>query len=62
MDAVRFYFTDAAVEGYFREMVGNVELRQFSTKIRDIVESLNVALLGLVGQFIQQRGFAYRKV
>jgi hypothetical protein len=62
MGASRFYFADAAVEGYFREIVGKDELRQLSTKIHDVVDSLNFALLGLVGQFIQQRGFAYRNV
>jgi hypothetical protein len=62
MGASRFYFADAAVEGYFQEIVGKDELRQLSTKIHDVVDSLNFALLGLVGQFIQQRGFAYRNV
>jgi hypothetical protein len=62
MSATRFYFADAAVQGYFREMVGKDELRQLSIKILDVVDSLNFALLGLVGQFIQQRGFAYRNV
>jgi hypothetical protein len=62
MGASRFYFADAAVEGYFREIVGKDELRQLSRKIHDIVDSLNFAILGLVGQFIQQRGFAYRNV
>jgi len=62
MGAVRFYFADAAVEGYFREMVGKDELRVLSAKIHDVVELLNVALLGLVDQFIQQRGFPYRNM
>jgi hypothetical protein len=63
MEASRFYFADAAVEGYFREMVGlNDEVGQLSMKVRDVVDSLNFALLSLVDRFIQQRGFAYRKV
>jgi hypothetical protein len=33
-----------------------------TTKIRDVVDSLNFALLGLVDRFIQLRGFAYKKV
>jgi len=60
MSASRFYFADAAVESYFREIVGKGEVSQLSTKVRDVVDSLNFALLGLVDRFIQQRGFAYR--
>lgn len=62
MGASRFYFADAAVEGYFREIVGKGEVDQLSIKIRDVVDSLNFALLGLVDRFIQQRGFAHRNV
>jgi hypothetical protein len=62
MGASRFYFADAAVEGYFQEIVGKGEVGQLSMKIRDVVDSLNLALLGLVDRFIQQRGFAYRNV
>ena len=60
MEASRFYFADAAVEGYFREMVGKDELRALSEKIHHVIDSLNVALLGLVDRFIQQRRFPYR--
>ncbi len=62
MGASRFYFADAAVEGYLREIVGKDEFGRLSTKIHDVVVSLNLALLGLVDRFIQQRGFAYRNV
>lgn len=62
MGASRFYFADAAVEGYFREIVGKSEVGELSMKIREVVDSLNFALLGLVDRFIQQRGFAYRNV
>jgi hypothetical protein len=60
MNASRFYFADAAVEGYFRDMVGESEISNLSLKVHETVESLNFALLGIVDQFIQQRGFAYR--
>lgn len=62
MAASRFYFADAAVDGYFLEMVGEGEIKQLSAKIHDVTESLNRALLGLVDRFIQQRGFPYRNV
>ena len=62
MSASRFIFADAAVEGYFGEIVGKGEIGQLSMKVHDVVDSLNFALLGLVDQFIQQRGFAYRNV
>jgi hypothetical protein len=62
MEATRFYFADAAVDGYFLELVGEGEVRQLSAKIHDVIESLNRALLGLVDRFIQQRKFAYRNV
>ena len=60
MAASRFYFADAAVDGYFQEMVGEDEVKQLSAKIHDVIESLNWALLSLVDRFIQQRRFAYR--
>ena len=59
MAASRLYFADAAVGGYFQEIVGKDEVRQLSTKIHGVIELLNVALLRLVDQFIQRRGFAY---
>jgi hypothetical protein len=62
MGASRFFFADAAVEGYFQEIVGKGEIGQLSMKVRDVVDSLNFALLGLVDRFIQQRGFAYRNM
>lgn len=60
MEATRFYFADAAVEGYFRELVQQGDVGQLAMQIRDVVESLNSAILSLVDRFIQQRGFAYR--
>ena len=60
MDASRFYFADAAIQGYFREIVGTGEVGQLSAKILNIIDSLNFALLSLVDRFIQLRGFAYR--
>ena len=61
MGASRFSFADAAVEGYFQEIVGKGEIGQLSM-VRDVVDSLNFALLGLVDRFIQQRGFDYRNM
>ena len=62
MGASRFYFADAAVEGYFQELVGTGEVGQLSAKIANVVDLLNSALLSLVDRFIQQRGFPYRNV
>jgi len=62
MDTSRFYFADAAVQGYFQEIVGTGEIGQLSAKILTVVDLLNSALLNLVDRFIQQRRFAYRKV
>lgn len=62
MDTSRFYFADAAVEGYFQDLVGVGDLGELSAKILSVVDLLNSALLSLVDRFIQQRGFAYRKV
>jgi hypothetical protein len=62
MEASRFFFADAAVDGYFKEVVGEGDVGQLSKKVRDVVELLNIALLWLVDRFIQQRRFAYRNV
>lgn len=62
MGTSRFYFADAAVDGYFKEVVGEGEVGQLSRKVREVLELVNTALLGLVDRFILQRGFAYRNV
>jgi hypothetical protein len=62
MNSSRFYFADAAVEGYLKELLGESEFQDLSIKLRDIVGSLNFALRGVVDRFIQKRGFGYRTV
>ena len=59
METARFYFADAAVDGYFLNMLGAKE-GEFLSLVLDALNSLNLALLHLVDRFIQQRGFAYR--
>ena len=62
MNETRFYFADAAVQGYFQETKGSMESADLSSKIIKIIESLNFAIIGIVDRFIQLRGFAYREV
>ena len=62
MNETRFYFADAAVQGYFQETKGSMESADLSNKIIKIIESLNFAIIGIVDRFIQLIGFAYREV
>jgi hypothetical protein len=56
----RFYFADAAAQGYLNVRVGEEGLKPFLDSTARLLESLNIALSQIVERFIQGRGFAWR--
>lgn len=62
MSQSRFYFADAAVQGYLRGIVGKENWDDFIQNSAELFGQLNTALMNVVDGFIQKRGFAYREV
>ncbi len=60
MSQSRFYFADAAVQGYLHQTIGKDNWDDFIKNAAELFEQLNVSLLSIVDRFIQKRGFAYR--
>lgn len=56
----RFYFADAAANGYLRSQVDNKDPRELLIRLADITAHLNQAIMQIVDRFIQKRGYAYR--
>lgn len=61
MSASRFYFADAAVQGYLLELIGKENFDHFMTHSAELLEQLNVSLMSIVDTFIQKRS-AYRSI
>lgn len=53
--ASRFYFADAAAEGFITQQIGQADMTSLNTKLDDILDNLNCALFSLVKSFIQTR-------
>lgn len=62
MKGTRFYFADAAATSYLRSIVGGTQAEELMMTVADLLRSVNHALMGTVGAFIQKRGYAYRAV
>jgi hypothetical protein len=60
MQESRFYFADAAAEGYLHSLVGRDQTLEMLNEVASTVGQVNVALFTIVDAFIQRRGFAYR--
>jgi len=60
MKRSRFYFADAAGEGYFQSQFDSVEVDKFMKRVADITGDLNQAIMLIVDRFIQKRGYAYK--
>jgi hypothetical protein len=56
----RFYFADAAANGYLRSQVDKKDPRELLTRLADITAHLNQAIMQIVDRFIQKRGYAYK--
>jgi hypothetical protein len=61
MRATRFFFADAAAEGYIHHVSGTAALAEVAEDLAEIVDSINNGLMTIVGRFIQARGFAFRQ-
>lgn len=62
MQSSRFYFADAAATGWLRLAAGKNQLDDMMMTIVDLLRPVNHALMGIVGTFIQKRGYAYHAV
>lgn len=56
----RYFFGDAAAQGYLNSRVGDEGVLPFFERTSKLLESLNIALSQIVERFIQHRGFAWR--
>jgi hypothetical protein len=58
MRGSRFYFADAAADGYLQSLAENTD--SSTNRLADITAELNRAIMQIVDRFIQKRGFAYK--
>ena len=61
MSESRFYFADAAVDGYLRRTPRGEDWEDMRRDLGEMLDRLNLALWHLVLAFVQKRGFAYRE-
>lgn len=60
MKKSRFYFADAAAQGYLGSMMGQKNMGKLIIEIVDLLDPVNRSLMAIVTSYIQKRGFAYR--
>ncbi|MGE5217164.1 MAG: hypothetical protein ACM3SP_09220 [Chloroflexota bacterium] len=60
MQRSRFYFADAAADGYLASQTEQKYPTNFMDQLADLTTALNKAILQIVVQFIYARGFAYQ--
>lgn len=60
MKGSRFYFADAAAEGYLQSQANNKQLTELINRLADITADLNQTIMLIVDRFIQKRGYAYK--
>jgi hypothetical protein len=60
MQSSRFYFADAAADGYLVLQAEQEHPNNLMTDLADLTASLNRAIMQIVHHFIQGRGFAYQ--
>jgi hypothetical protein len=60
MKETRFHFADAAATGYLRSIVAEGQSHEIITNVAELRSPVNYAPMGIVGAFIQKRGYAYR--
>lgn len=60
MSESRFYFADAAAQGYLEIRLTGEEAKSLFEEVIGTMEDMSVAVLDLVHKFIQRRGFPYR--
>lgn len=62
MNESRFYFADAAAQGYLKRRLEKGGFEEFFNEVRSAIENVNLAVFQLVDRFIQRRGFGYYKL
>ena len=60
MQTSRFYFADAAAEGYLQSQAVKENPNELISRVADLTADLNRSIMQLVNHFIQKRGFAYK--
>lgn len=60
MQGSRFYFADAAADGYLQSLARQEDPNDFMNSLADLTTALNRAIMQIVNHFIQKRGFAYK--
>lgn len=60
MKGSRFYFADAAADGYFQSQAENKDSTELLNRLADITADLNQTIMQIVERFIQKRGYAYK--
>jgi len=60
MQCSRFYFADAAADGYLASQAEQEDQKDPMTHLLGLTTDLNTAIMQIVHQFIQERGFAYQ--
>jgi hypothetical protein len=55
----RFYFADAAADGYLQSLVENKNLDNLTNRLAEITADLNQTIMQIVDRFVQKRGYAY---
>ncbi|MFC1490622.1 hypothetical protein ACFL6K_05375, partial [Candidatus Latescibacterota bacterium] len=60
MSQSRFYFADAAVDGYIASRMGKDKVQLLTKELENIIPKLNISLYLIVTRFIQKRGFGFR--
>jgi hypothetical protein len=60
MRSTRFYFADAAAEGYLHALVGHEQVEELKEDLGDIIDRVNNGLMMIIGNFIQRRRYSFR--
>lgn len=61
LEATRFYFADAAVQGCFEQNISKEKAGRLNLTLKDISGQINEALHNIITTFIQQRFFQLQK-
>jgi hypothetical protein len=56
----RFYFADAAANGYLVSVIGKSKMTEVMGEVADTTGRVNLVLFTIVDAFIQRRRCAYR--
>jgi hypothetical protein len=61
MRTTRFFFADAAADGYLDSVMGSETAGALMGETAEVVGRINASLFLMVGKFIQRRGYAFRR-